>query len=338
MRINVDDVALRDKDINRRLPRYAGLSRFDAFGRLIHVWGLAYDQRSSVVRVEDVDDVAEHEGFAAAMVQAEIADRVDDELIRIHGVQERIAYLIKQSESGARGGARAKDRPRNADGSFSTPPSDSESTPPSDSESTPPSDSESTPPSASQAPAPPPDQAPTKHVLGEALDGDQANAKPTSGSSPSPDLPDHTPPSRDRVASLAAEAMTAVRQVAAELAQELGVKFMRGNPMAVEGMARAAVAGWLAVGGEAEVRDCVGRLIAFRSRRALAERHLRFWVEETWWEASGIARDLGQPMDLAERRSRGGDGPGGPSRQPTGAAAGADALEILRRRKQGQSP
>ncbi len=109
MRINVDDVALRDPDINRRLPRHTGLSRFDAFGRLVHVWGLAYDRRSAVLLMEDVDDVAEHDGFAAGMVLAGIADQVDPNSIRVHGVDDRIAYLIAAAESGRRGGeTRAK--------------------------------------------------------------------------------------------------------------------------------------------------------------------------------------------------------------------------------------
>ena len=58
-----------------------------------------------------------------------------------------------------------------------------------------------------------------------------------------------------------------------------------------------------------------------------------------------LGGDLAWPGLLSKTVAsvRGRDGPGGDrssrsSRQPTGAAAGADALEILRRRKQGQPP
>jgi hypothetical protein len=124
----------------------------------------------------------------------------------------------------------------------------------------------------------------------------------------------HTP-SRDRVVALAAEMLTAVRQTGAGLAHELGVTFQRSNPMDVERLATAAVATWVAEGGEAVVRDRIGRLIAFRRARARAERHLRFWVETTWWNADGIAKDLAQPMDQAAARA----GPPGRSRAGGGA-------------------
>lgn len=92
--------------------------------------------------------------------------------------------------------------------------------------------------------------------------------------------------------------------------------YQHGNPMQVEPLVRYAVAAWLAEGGESLVWERIERLIAFRSTRATTEKHLRFWVETTWWNWDGIGKDLGQPMNLA---SRGGDGPGGRSRQPTRA-------------------
>lgn len=178
MRINVDDVALRDPDINRRLPRYTGLSRFDAFGRLIHVWGLAYDRRSAVLLVEDIDDLAEHDGFARAMVLAELADDVDDQRVRVRGVEERIGYLVRQAELGSKGGAkRAASGARDGAGHFAR--GALEATP-------------SEPLDASQGT--------TKRTPSEPLDDDQANSKPTSGSgstpSPAPDLKESraTPP------------------------------------------------------------------------------------------------------------------------------------------------
>lgn len=299
------------------LARICGLADDDhARGKMAKLWNQLLEEEVTSLTRDDVETVL-GERAVEGLTRARLGRELEDGRIYLSGADDgkRVKWLGERRQAASDAGrASASGRPRDERGRLMPRRVTSETQQP-----------------ASEPPAPL-----------ESLDQQPANDSPTVTSppspSPSPDLQDHTHPSRDRVTALAAETLTAVRQVGAELAQELGVKFMRGNPLAVEGMARAAVAGWLAVGGEAEVRDCVARLIAFRRRRALAERHLRFWVEETWWEASGIARDLGQPMDLAERRARGGDGPGGSSRQPTGAAAGADALEILRRRKQGQPP
>lgn len=168
MRINVDDIALRDPDINRRLPRFTGLSRFDAFGRLVHVWGLAYDRRSAVLLMEDVDDVAEHGGYAAAMVLAGIADQVDEASIRVHGVADRISYLVKQAELGAKGGAKRRDEgSRGAGGKFA------KGSPP-----------------AADSDGVDDGQGSTKRTPSEPLAIDQGKSKPTSGSG---SAPDHAP-------------------------------------------------------------------------------------------------------------------------------------------------
>lgn len=152
---------------------------------------------------------------------------------------------------------------------------------------------------------------------------------------------EHTPRAhepRDRVLALSQEALSHVRRVAGTLAAELGVVFQQGNAIEVEGMALKATAAWMAEGGEELVRSRIRHLVAFRSERARARGDLLFWEETTWWSLGNIAKDLGQPIANARKSALGRDGPGGSSRQPTGAAAGADALEILRRRKQGQSP
>lgn len=104
MRMNVEDRALRDPNIQRRLPRFTGLNRFDAIGRLLHVWGLCYDARSPVALIEDVDDRAELDGFARAMVSAGCARDLEDGTIWVCGVEERIGYLIEAADNGRRGG------------------------------------------------------------------------------------------------------------------------------------------------------------------------------------------------------------------------------------------
>lgn len=145
---------------------------------------------------------------------------------------------------------------------------------------------------------------------------------------------------RDRVLKLSQEALSHVRRTAGQLAKELGVVFQQGSAMEVEGMAVKAVAMWHADGGETLVRERIRQLVAFRAQRARAKGDLVFWEETIWWSLENIARDLAQPMERASAvSSHGRDGPGGRSRAPsTGSAAGAEALEILQRRKQGNAP
>lgn len=119
MRINVDDQALRDPRIVKRLPRYTGLCPFGVLGRLLYVWGVAHDRRTAELAALDVDDAADHDGFAAAMVRADLAEDLGDNRVRIRGIEARIGYLAKRDEIAALGGkARAASAPRTAGGRF----------------------------------------------------------------------------------------------------------------------------------------------------------------------------------------------------------------------------
>jgi hypothetical protein len=169
----------------------------------------------------------------------------------------------------------------------------------------------------------------------------------------SPEEPEHTHPARDpsatdlqpaatpttdRVATIANGALSWVRRQCGAVAAELGGVFKRGYAIAIESQVRAVVAGWLADGGEDLARERLKQLVAFRVARARSVKHVQFLEETNFWSLESIARDLAQPLANAALKSRGGDGPGGPSRPKTGAAAGADALAILQRRKQGNPP
>ncbi|MBL8623787.1 MAG: hypothetical protein JNK64_20935 [Myxococcales bacterium] len=119
MRINVDDQALRDPRICKRLPRYTGLCPFGVLGRLLYVWGVAHDRRTAELAALDVDDAADHDGFAAAMVRADLADDLGDNRVRVRGITDRIGYLNRRDEIAVAGGkARAASAPRAAGGRF----------------------------------------------------------------------------------------------------------------------------------------------------------------------------------------------------------------------------
>lgn len=114
MRVNVDEKALSEPRIKRMAKRLSAakgreINHFEVLGRLVHVWMLSYQRRSSVVDALDVDIVADMDGFAEAMMADEMAHR-DDGGVYICGVSERIQFLGEQAE---RGKAGAKARARN---------------------------------------------------------------------------------------------------------------------------------------------------------------------------------------------------------------------------------
>jgi hypothetical protein len=97
VRVNVDESALTDPRF-RRLARYLAIVLFEAIGRCVPVWMTAYNRRSAILTAEDVDIAADRDGFAAAMVRAELADQLEGEQVRLRGVTERIQFLLKQVE------------------------------------------------------------------------------------------------------------------------------------------------------------------------------------------------------------------------------------------------
>lgn len=113
-RINVDSDALQDPRIVRRLPRYSGLGQHDALGRLLHVWALGYARKSVYLSEEDIEEAADHVGFAGAMVQAGLAVVVTAEppVYRVCGLESRIGYLVAQSQAAKAGGEARKEAPR----------------------------------------------------------------------------------------------------------------------------------------------------------------------------------------------------------------------------------
>lgn len=106
MRVNVDSAALTDPRI-RRLGLRLGKPWREAFGHLISVWMLCYDRKTNTVSCEDVDIASECEGFANAMVAADLGVLRGGK-IRVRGVDDRIGFLIRQKERAVKGG-----RPKN---------------------------------------------------------------------------------------------------------------------------------------------------------------------------------------------------------------------------------
>lgn len=100
MRVNVDDKALADPRFARLAARVK-MNRHEALGRCLPVWNFAYQQRSEIMAIADVDALADCEGFAKALVAAKLADPKRDK-VRLRGVRERIGFLLSQDDKRAK--------------------------------------------------------------------------------------------------------------------------------------------------------------------------------------------------------------------------------------------
>ncbi len=100
MRVNFDSKALGDP----RFLRLAGklkVTRHAAWGGCLPVWMHAYENRSAFMPATDVDALAELEGFAAAMVEVNLAESMGGDMVRLCGVRDRIEFLLQQDEKRA---------------------------------------------------------------------------------------------------------------------------------------------------------------------------------------------------------------------------------------------
>lgn len=99
MRLSVDGSALSDPRF-KRLAKAIKVGWYEALGRCLAVWLVCYDRRTAVLEAEDVDIIAEVDAFAAALCTAQLAEQIDERTVRVRGVDDRIAFLHKQSEKG----------------------------------------------------------------------------------------------------------------------------------------------------------------------------------------------------------------------------------------------
>lgn len=101
-RMSIDDKFLRDPRVIL-LADELGINLYDARGRLLGVFALCYDvERHTIVEVH-IDRAADRKGFAAAMVNADLATRHRNG-IRVRGAEERIDYLQRKRDAGRTGG------------------------------------------------------------------------------------------------------------------------------------------------------------------------------------------------------------------------------------------
>ena len=101
VRVNVDSKALGDPRF-KLLGRALGVTWFEALGRCLPVWMACYDKRSANLATDEIDLIAERDGFALAMKDARLC-RPTGRQMRIAGVTERIEFLKQQKERSLKG-------------------------------------------------------------------------------------------------------------------------------------------------------------------------------------------------------------------------------------------
>jgi hypothetical protein len=106
-RMSIDDMVQRDPRVTL-LAIALGWSRRETLGCLVgEVWPICYDQRSWLVSERVIDAAAGFAGFAAALIECELATRDRSGKVQIRGAKERISYLENKSRSGRQGGLRS---------------------------------------------------------------------------------------------------------------------------------------------------------------------------------------------------------------------------------------
>lgn len=95
-RVNVDDIAFMDRRFKLLGGRLA-MSWQEALGRCLPVWALAYAKRTAILTAGDIDALAERQGFAAAMLEVDLAAEAENDVgLYVRGVAARIDFLLIQ--------------------------------------------------------------------------------------------------------------------------------------------------------------------------------------------------------------------------------------------------
>ncbi len=112
MRVNMDSSIASDPRF-KLVAAALDVKWTEVIGSCFLLWLACYDRRSERLRKVEADIAAEMKGFAQALVEEGLADDCGDEIILIHGVRERIEFLVKQAERGAKGGkSKGKRKPK----------------------------------------------------------------------------------------------------------------------------------------------------------------------------------------------------------------------------------
>lgn len=107
MRVNMDSSVASDPRF-KLVAAALGVKWTEVVGSSFLLWLACYERRSERLRKVEADVAAELSGFADALVAEGLADDCGDGTIVVHGVTERIEFLKRQAERGAKGGKSKK--------------------------------------------------------------------------------------------------------------------------------------------------------------------------------------------------------------------------------------
>ena len=103
MRLSVDSLFLRDPRV-KRLAMLVKRHERHVRGDLLEIWEVCFLRRTALLEALDIDAQSEAEGYADAMVRAGLATETPDG-IRVHGVEERLSWLLAQDEKRSKANA-----------------------------------------------------------------------------------------------------------------------------------------------------------------------------------------------------------------------------------------
>ncbi len=104
MLVHVDTSAIDDPTFRfRRAAKALGITHDELLGRCLRLWAVCFKRRTEFLPELEIDLAAGLDGFGAALIAGDLADRMDD-LVRVRGVYDRLSYLESQHERGVRSG------------------------------------------------------------------------------------------------------------------------------------------------------------------------------------------------------------------------------------------
>lgn len=113
-RVNLDSTFFSDPRIEH-LGRLTGEGKQAARGRLAGLWLFVYDQTRDILTAEETDIHSEWfsqggKSFGALMVEAMLAERLEDGTYRIKGAKDRYSYIIACRENAREGGKKSAEK------------------------------------------------------------------------------------------------------------------------------------------------------------------------------------------------------------------------------------
>lgn len=103
------------------LGEFSGVDRFSAIARLALVWSHCTERKTYNLFPEEIDAIAELQGFASHLLHSLIllGEKLDDGRIHLIGTKGRIEWYAKLEKAARKGGQkRSREAKRNKDGSF----------------------------------------------------------------------------------------------------------------------------------------------------------------------------------------------------------------------------